>query len=287
MIRYAAAMTSRGCPFQCSFCHISKEGEDSPSGPIGSIRFKSIERTVAEFERLKAMGAEYVFIEDDSLLARKQRAMIIFKELRKLGLRLADVNGVNITHLFKRESGRLVVDEALVSQMVEVGFESLSLPFESASPRILRKYATMKWQPDRLDTVALVRAFQRAGLHDIHGNYMIGYPDETEDEMRATIELARIHMEAGLNYALFFAVVPYPGSRLFDIALQEGYVSPDFDPDFMKWTEAVMTNTTVSPEAIREIRNRAWHTVNRRDYVEYKQAMRVEQLGKRRLAVLD
>jgi radical SAM superfamily enzyme YgiQ (UPF0313 family) len=277
-IRYAAVMTSRGCPFRCTFCHISNEGAGSPSGEIAGLRLKSVARVVSEFERLKELGAEYVFIEDDSLLARKPRIMTIFDELRALGLRLADCNGVNIVHLYRREGSRLEVDQELIAKMVEVGFESLSLAFESASPRILDKYATRKWRPGITDTAAMIRAFRAAGLHDIHGNYMIGYPDETDAEMSATVDLAREHMAAGINYVAFFVVVPYPGSQLFDVALRDGYLSPDFDPDFMKWTEACMTNTTVAPEVIRELRERAWHTVNRPEYVAYKRAMRAEHL---------
>lgn len=70
-IQYASVMTSRGCPFSCAYCHISKETKGSPSGEIGALRFKSIGRVMEEIDILKGLGTEYLFFEDDSLLAKK------------------------------------------------------------------------------------------------------------------------------------------------------------------------------------------------------------------------
>ena len=68
-IQYASMMTTRGCPFSCSYCHISKEKEGSAAGEIGNLRLKSFERVIEEIDILKNLGVEYMFFEDDSLLA--------------------------------------------------------------------------------------------------------------------------------------------------------------------------------------------------------------------------
>lgn len=94
-------MTSRGCPFSCAYCHVSKESEGSLSGDIASLRLKSIDRVMHEINILKDLGAEYVFFEDDSLLAKKNRIISIFRMLRSKGLKLIDVNGVNRVHLWR------------------------------------------------------------------------------------------------------------------------------------------------------------------------------------------
>ena len=55
-IRYASLMTSRGCPFKCEFCHISREDEGSISGNIRKLRLKSEERVIHEIESDIATG---------------------------------------------------------------------------------------------------------------------------------------------------------------------------------------------------------------------------------------
>ena len=97
--RYAAMITSRGCPFRCTYCHISKE-RDAEAGNIGDLRLHSVDRVEQEFDRLKGLGVDCVFINDDSFLAKRNRVFAILERLRSYGFRLADVNGVNITHLF-------------------------------------------------------------------------------------------------------------------------------------------------------------------------------------------
>ena len=235
-VRYASLQTSRGCPFRCDYCHISLEGKDSPSGPIGAFRVKSVDRVLQEFKILKDLGVEYIFIEDDSLFAKKRRAIEIFQLVRDMGLKLLDVNGINLIHMHAGHADGLGIDTELIGVLADAGFTTLTLPFESASQRIIDKYASSKWNVATTDTASLIRAFNYAGIR-VSGNYMIGYPDETEQEIAQTIAMARKHIEQGLDYALFFTVVPFPGSALFETAVREGYISANFDPDEMRLDE--------------------------------------------------
>ena len=158
-IRYASLQTSRGCPFNCAYCHISREQEDSEHGNVGAFRMKSVERAYREFETLKNLGVEYVFIEDDSLFAKKRRAIEIFRMVKELGLKLLDVNGVNLCHLHRGKQGtsELQVDYELIEVLADAGMESIALPFESASQRILDRYASAKWRVAHTNTSKLIR----------------------------------------------------------------------------------------------------------------------------------
>ena len=71
-VRYLSMQTSRGCPFRCTYCHISKGGD------AATLRLKSHERVMAEIDRIQSLGAEYLFFEDDSLLAKRDRIKRIF-----------------------------------------------------------------------------------------------------------------------------------------------------------------------------------------------------------------
>jgi radical SAM superfamily enzyme YgiQ (UPF0313 family) len=273
-IRYAALQTSRGCPFRCKYCHISKEDANGVAGEIGQFRLKSIGRVLEELERLKGLGAEYIFFEDDSLLAKKKRATSLFQEATKMGLVLADVNGINLCHVLRNEGGKLVVDVELLEIMAEAGFRWLHLPFESASQRLLDKYSSSKWNIAATDTEKLIRTCTDVGI-SVAGNYMIGYPDETIEEIYSTILMAKRHVEQGLNHAALFAVVPFPGTDLYDQVIASGQLDPNFDTDQMKWTKSTLKGLAVPAETLEYMRQLAWLTVNRSSFVGYKIGMRV------------
>jgi radical SAM superfamily enzyme YgiQ (UPF0313 family) len=259
--RYASMMTSRGCPFRCAFCHISKEQNGSHTGNLAQVRLKSIGRVLEEFDILQDLGVEYIFLEDDSLFAKKKRAIEIFREVARRRLKLSDVNGVNIIHLCRPREGKLVADEELFEVLAEAGFTELTLPFESGSQRIIDKYATAKLDLERVDTTSIIRTARRLGI-TVGGNYLIGWPDESLDEIRATVMLAKRHMEDGMCRANMMCVVPFPGTKLFDMAVANGHFPQDFDPDRMNWLHPTMRNTSVDPEVVDFLNDVVWKLLN-------------------------
>ena len=271
-VTYASLQTSRGCPFRCSYCHISQEREGEVAGPIGQLRLKSPDRVLQEIEILKGLGVEYIFFEDDSLLAKKKRAKEFFGMARDFGLTLLDVNGINICHFLRKNGGQLEIDTECIEILAEAGFHFIALPFESASQRIIDKYASSKWRVDQINSGNLIKAFEAAKIR-VSGNYMLGFPDETEAEIHKTVRMAKGHIDEGLDYALFFSVVPFPGTTLFDWVMANGQLDPDFDTDSMRWTNSIIKNLAVSRETLEEIRQNAWLTVNRPEYVEHKGKM--------------
>lgn len=256
-LRYAQMMTSLGCPFHCAYCHIAGEQEGSLSGPIGKFRVKSDARVLAEIDTLKDIGVQDVFIEDDSLLGDKKRALRLLRKIQGSGVTICDLNGINIIHLLKRWKPDHEVLEALAA----AGFTQINLPFESGNLRILRKYASNKLNIERADIESLIHAMKDYGFK-IYGNYMLGYPDETMEEIERTLDLARDHVSWGLDAANFFLVVPLPGSPLYDQAVAGGHISEDFDPDMMNIYRANMSGTLVPRDVLEEIRHRAWNDIN-------------------------
>lgn len=233
--RYASILTSRGCPYRCDYCHISKEkGEEA--GEIGRLRFHSLERVWRELDLLKGMGVELIYINDDSFLAKKNRVRDILGLMRNYDFLLADVNGVNIIHLYRREGERLVIDMELLENLYEAGFRRIGLPFESGSQRILDRYSTSKWKIDKVDVFELVRVMSDMGF-TINGNFMVGYPDETLDELSKTYMLARRAMDSGLTGCGFFVVQPFPGTVLYDEAIAAGQLDEDYTWDNMGWSK--------------------------------------------------
>jgi len=122
----------------------------------------------------------------------------------------------------------------------------------------------------------LIKECHRADIMTA-GNYMIGYPDETLAEIHKTILMAKMHVEQGMNHAALFAVCPFPGTKIFDMVIQNGQLDPDFDTDQMKWTKSVLKGLAVPAETLEHLRQLAWLTVNSTDFVNYKIGMRVKQ----------
>ena len=259
-VAYASVMFSRGCPFKCDYCHISKELHGSNSGNIRSIRMKSISRIIEEMTILKDMGVKYVFIEDDSLLAKKKRAKEIFNKLIEMNLELADVNGINLSHLCTKVDGNFEVDHELLEIMAAAGFKKLVFPVESGSQRILDKYATGKLNLKNHDIASLIKKAKQLNM-EVAGNYTFGYPDESVFEMIKTFNIARNHMQAGLDYTHFMYITPFPGTRFYDQAVSEGLLLPDLDPADMDWVRPSI-KTKVPSWFIDLIITKGWRYVN-------------------------
>src|SRR6185436_7378161 len=140
---------------------------------------------------------------------------------------------------------------------------------------LLEKYSSSKWSIETTDTNKLLDACHNVGIKTA-GNYMIGYPDETLPEIHNTILLAKRHVEHGMNHAQMFAVVPFPGTVLYDMVIKNGQLDPDFDTDQMKWTKSILKGLAVPADTLEHLRQLAWLTVNRSDFVDYKIGMRVK-----------
>ena len=265
-VAYAPVMFSRGCPYKCDFCHISKELEGSLGGNTRKYRMKSINRIMKELNILKNLGVKYVFIEDDSLLAKKERAKEIFIKVKEMKLQLADVNGINLAHLCTKVDGKLGVDEPLMESMAAAGFKKLQYPVESASQRILNKYATGKLNLKKHDVIGLIKKAKQLGI-EIVGNYTFGYPDETFVEILKTLFLAKKHMAAGLDAANFMFITPFPGTKLYDYAVENNILRDDLNLESMDWTRPSM-KTKVPGWFIRLIITRGWRWVNKPERIK-------------------
>jgi len=265
--RYAPIMTSRGCIWNCLYCHNSTEKKD-----IGKLRKHSIERIIEEVDVLKALGIKKLFFEDDSLLYDKERIKQIFRILKNKNVSIADTNGVNLIDFYLRKGNQWKVDKEYIEILKDSGFEQMVFPVESGSQRILKKYATNKVLLDKMNLPKLMKTMTEMGIR-APVNMMIGFPDESEEEIQQSINLSERLMESGAPYVTFFIPIPFPGSKLYDMAIKGGHLNEDFDTDIFNWKRPVMKNTVVTPKRIEEIRDRANEKVNTKKHLE----MRLKQ----------
>ena len=270
--RYAPLMTSRGCPFRCAYCHISSEKTaGSLAGKIGNLRLHSIERVIEEVGRVQDLGVERIFFEDDSLLAHKSRVKTIFRNVKDRGLMISNVNGVNLIHFYHKNledsNGRWKIDREYLEILKDAGFDQIVFPVESGNQRVLEKYATNKLLHDKMDVVQLMREMAGIGIQ-APVNMMMGFPDETEDEMQESIDLSHRLVDAGAPYVTFFIPIPFPGSKLYDMAIDGNYLDRDFNTDIFNWKRPVMKNTAVPASRVEELRDIANASVNTNTHLE-------------------
>jgi len=135
--------------------------------------------------------------------------------------------------------------------MKKAGFRMLLFGVESASQKTL----------DRLnkgvaveDIVKECRVAREEGLEP-HITIMVGYPWESREDALRTLRLAKRLMEKGWAVTLQSTIVmPYPGTRLYDEALENGWFRVDpKDYDCFDMTEPVLKTVDMEPEEVMRI----------------------------------
>lgn len=203
--------TSRGCAFRCTFC-------STPLlwGP-SNVRRVSAGHILAEIAYLSAQfpGVNIGFL-DDSFFADRKWLAEFFPGIKKLGVKYTCIGRVD--HL----------DTTLIEQTAESGCTYVAFGVETGSQlrqRQIKKYLSL----DKLK-----RNMAAFSKYDITTKcfFMLGFPDETIQEMADTINLAVELAVIGMKKCSFFPVIVYPGTELarsfdfaeFDAGIYEDYV---------------------------------------------------------------
>jgi anaerobic magnesium-protoporphyrin IX monomethyl ester cyclase len=273
---FGAMQTSRGCQDRCTFCHISTEKENIDElGRVGFLREFSTKRVAADVDRAVALGIRRLYFEDDNLFFSKKRLRALAPVLKRPGLDYSNVNGANLRFLFSKTKDGYKVDTDFISVLADFGLRELVLPFESRNFEVMEKYATGKYNPDVMDSAALVRALKLAGIR-VAGNFMIGFRDETWESVLRTKEFARDLLGEGLDAVGFMIPVPYPGSLDFETLMLDPANRAAFrlDPlsftDRMHWRAKPLFNTLVPGDKLHAAIRDFWHELNSSGYVEHK-----------------
>jgi len=193
--RTGFVVTSRGCPYDCTFC-ASRVTQGR------RFRGRSPGLVVDEIEALyRRQGVREFLIAEDNFTFDRDRAAAICEEILRRGLDLAwrTPNGVRADSL----------DSELVGLMRRSGCYLLGFGIETADRDVLRRTGK-DLDLDRVtDTIAMVRS------HGIltFGTFVLGMPGETR---RSVLETVRFAVDSGLDIAHFGLYAPYPGSRDFD-----------------------------------------------------------------------
>jgi anaerobic magnesium-protoporphyrin IX monomethyl ester cyclase len=184
--------TSRGCPFDCSFCSVT--------GMFGKkFRFRSSENIMEELRQYKK-GKHFVFFYDDNFTANRKRA----KELLEAMIR----------EKFKfKWSTQVRADVArdieLVKLMKKAGCHTVFIGFESVNPDTLK---AMKKKQSVAEIVRAIKVLRRYRIH-IHGMFVYGFDEDDWHTVKETVRFAR---KSRLTSSQFLILTPFPGSEFYN-----------------------------------------------------------------------
>jgi radical SAM superfamily enzyme YgiQ (UPF0313 family) len=201
--------TSRGCPYQCTFC-------DRPFSPvISGFRWRSAKHVADEMEECLNLGIREAFIYDDTFTVRKDRVFELCNEIKQRKLKFRwDVRAhVN------------TMTPDLLRAMKDAGCDRIHYGVESGNDRMLRvikKNTTV----ERVEQV--VRWTKDVNM-EVLTYFIIGQQTETEQDIRDTIELAK---RLDPNYVHFTIFCPYPATATYFEGLRSGILKRDIWREF-------------------------------------------------------
>jgi radical SAM superfamily enzyme YgiQ (UPF0313 family) len=186
--------SSRGCPFNCSFCTIiNVQGR--------KMRHRSAEAILTAIEANFSEGINFYFFTDDNL-SRSPVWEKIFDGLSAMRNR-----GINISFMMQVDTQAYKIDR-FVKKAAEAGCFMVFVGMESVNPNNVK--ATGKAQNKAGSYIEMVDAWRDAGVL-VHVGYIIGLPYDTPDSVHRDIETLR--NEVKVDEASFFMLTPLPGSR--------------------------------------------------------------------------
>lgn len=203
---YASLQTSLGCPYKCSFCCIN-----APFGGPG-IRYWSPKIIVDQIGHLvEKYGVKNIKIPDEMFVLNEQHVLGICDLIIERGYDL------NIWAYARIDT----VKDRYLEKLKRAGFNWLALGIESGS-----KYVRDGVDKGRFGDVDIVKTTDKIKEHGIYiiANYIFGLPDDTLSSMQETLDLA---LEINAEWGNFYCAMAYPGSPLYDRALELGQTLPD------------------------------------------------------------
>lgn len=213
---YAALYTTLGCPFHCSFCCIQapfKDGEKllGYKEITNSYRFWSPDAVIAEIDILvNRYGVRNIKIADEMFVLNPKHVLGICDRIIERGYDL------NIWAYARVDTVR----DEMLDKLKQAGFNWLAFGIEAASDRVRDDVQKGVGQTDIYNTIKKVQA---AGINII-GNYIFGLPEDDLDTMQETLDLA---LELNCEFANFYSTMAYPGSQLYEMALEHSWPLPD------------------------------------------------------------
>lgn len=222
--------TGRGCPFSCAYCA-------SPQLWQRVVRFRSISNITEELRYLKEkFDSPLIHFTDDTFNLNRHRTSGLCQRIIDERLELKWICDARVDKL----------DKELVSLMVRAGCIRIKLGVESGSDRILK----MINKGFNTETIRRGVAIVKEHGLPLTVYLMIGFPGETNKDLRQTIKLAR---ELDAHYYSLSVLAPYYGTQIWK-ELEEAGKMPDKEhwEYFYHQSQEMIVNNELDPAIVDE-----------------------------------
>ena len=236
--RYTFVMTSRGCPYECTFCR-------SPIMWGRKVKKRSPDSIIGELKELKELGVYNFVFHSDTFTLDKKWVLDLCKKMvdEKLNMRWM-TNGRADT-----------VDEEMLRWMKRAGCWMIAYGFESGSQKVLdnvKKGLTI----DQIKYAA--KKTKEVGIK-VWGYFIIGLPGETKETIEETIRLSKKLPLYIVNFAIG---TPYPGTEFYKLSEKNGWlISTNWEDYDQNYSATVSYDNLSSDDIISGMRRayRAWY----------------------------
>jgi anaerobic magnesium-protoporphyrin IX monomethyl ester cyclase len=229
----ASLVTSRGCPFSCTFC------DRSTSGRKG--RFHSVEYVLAMCRQLERRGVKHVLFYDDLFTVNRARVVALCEGFLSAGFRFS----------WSCNSHPNLLDARTLALMRRAGCWQIAYGIESGSQRVLDVVKHEVKIPRMLETLRLTR---EAGIR-VKGLMMMAHPTEDEDSLEETVAFLRT---APIDLVQITKFTPYPGTPSYPTIRERGRFTEDWERmNAMNW---VFVPHGLTPERLERAFRRAYTT---------------------------
>jgi radical SAM superfamily enzyme YgiQ (UPF0313 family) len=246
---YAAIYTSLGCPFHCSFCCIQapfRQGEtlSLKKRKAKSYRMWSAESIIRQIDQLvREYGVKNIKFADEMFVYNRSHVESICQAIHERGYDL------NIWAYARVDT----VSSDLLSLLKKAGVRWLCFGIEAADTRVRNG---VKKGTRNAHIIGTLKKVREAGIY-VGANYIFGLPDDDMESMQKTLDLA---MEINAEFSNFYCAMAYPGSELYQIAIENNWSLPADWSGYSQLSENTLPLPTrhVASSQVLQFRDRAF-----------------------------
>lgn len=201
-------LTSRGCPYRCSFCSTALFWE--------KIRFNSAKHIIEQIKHLVEYKADHIEIWDDLFSVNKKR----LEEL----IQLKKEEGIPKDITFSCQPRANLINEDMCKILKKLNIKTVTFGFESGCEKTLKflKGGSVTVQDNR-NAIKIAKKF---GFR-VYGSLIFAVPEESLSDMKETVNFIRFAKKHGADQIRPFVLLPLPGTRVWEIAKEKGLIKED------------------------------------------------------------